>query len=86
MQYVSWIARRARNKRTFPGHLDNVTAGGQSIGFTPMATLTKECDEEAGIPAPLAAQASPVGSINYVMQEELSRKDDVLACFDVSEK
>ena len=78
-----WIAVRARGKRTFPGHLDNVVAGGQPIGLTPFQTLVKECDEEAGLGADLAARAVPIGSISYVQQDRLSLKSDTLACFDL---
>ena len=78
-----WVAVRARGKRTFPGHLDNMVAGGQSIGFTPVQTLVKECDEEAGLPADLAARAVPSGVISYVQQDRMSLKSDTLACFDL---
>ena len=78
-----WIARRARGKRTFPGHLDNVVAGGQPIGLTPLQTLVKECAEEAGIPAELASRALPVGVLDYAQQEGRSLKVDSLVCFDL---
>lgn len=78
-----WIAVRSRQKRTFPGHLDNVVAGGQPIGLLPLQTLVKECDEEAGVGAELATQAVPTGTIAYVQQDGLSLKDDTLACFDL---
>jgi 8-oxo-dGTP pyrophosphatase MutT (NUDIX family) len=78
-----WVAVRARGKSTFPGHLDNIVAGGQAIGSTPLQTLVKECDEEAGLPADLAARAVPIGSISYVQQDRLSLKSDTLACFDL---
>lgn len=79
----TWIAERSRGKRTFPGHLDNMVAGGQSIGLDPAATLTKECAEEAAIPASLAERAAFVGHIDYVQQDGLSLKVDTLACFDL---
>jgi 8-oxo-dGTP pyrophosphatase MutT (NUDIX family) len=78
-----WVARRARGKRTFPGHLDNLVAGGQSIGLEPMATLQKECHEEAGIGAELAARACAVGELHYVHQDGHDRKADTLHCFDL---
>ena len=78
-----WVAVRARDKRTFPGHLDNMVAGGQPIGFTPLQTLVKECDEEAGVGDDLAASAVPIGAISYVQQDRLSLKSDTLACFDL---
>jgi 8-oxo-dGTP pyrophosphatase MutT (NUDIX family) len=78
-----WIARRARGKRTFPGHLDNMVAGGQSLGMTAMHTLVKEAHEEAGVPADLAARAVPAGELHYVQQLDRDLKVDTLACFDL---
>ncbi len=78
-----WIARRARGKRTYPGHLDNMVAGGQSIGFTAMATLRKECQEEAGIGADLVDHAVAAGTLSYAHQDGLSLKADTLTCFDL---
>src|SRR3546814_15669982 len=54
-----WVARRARDKPTYPGMLDNTVAGGQPIGLGLKENLIKECAEEAGIPAALAARAVP---------------------------
>lgn len=78
-----WVARRARDKRTFPGHLDNLVAGGQSIGLDARTTLVKECREEAGIDPALAARALAVGEIRYVHQDGYEVKADTLACFDL---
>ena len=78
-----WIARRARGKRTFPGHLDNLVAGGSSFGYSDEATLRKECHEEAGMPAELAARAVAVGELRYDQQDGRSWKADTLACFDL---
>ena len=78
-----WVARRARDKRTFPGHLDNLVAGGQPIDLTAAATLTKECHEEAGIPPALAARAAQATTIHYVHQDGLAWKPDTLTCFDL---
>lgn len=78
-----WIAVRARGKHTYPGHLDNLVAGGSAIGQLPRQTLVRECHEEAGIPPELAARAVAVGSIRYAMQERLSLKVDRLDLFDL---
>ncbi len=51
-----WIARRALNKPTDPGLLDNLIGGGVPHGQTPHDTLLREGWEEAGLsPAQLAA-------------------------------
>jgi 8-oxo-dGTP pyrophosphatase MutT (NUDIX family) len=52
-----WIARRSDTKATDPGMLDNVVAGGIAWGLSIEETLIKECWEEAGIGADLAARA-----------------------------
>jgi len=78
-----WIAERAHDKPTFPGRWDNTVAGGQPIGLSLQANLTKECAEEAGIPAPLAARALPVGCITYVRAGPEGLKPDTLFCYDL---
>ncbi|WP_153101430.1 NUDIX hydrolase [Paraburkholderia hayleyella] len=62
-----WIARRSESKATDPGMLDNVVAGGIGWGLDARATLIKECWEEAGIAAELAALAQP-GRTLHVLQ------------------
>jgi 8-oxo-dGTP pyrophosphatase MutT (NUDIX family) len=52
-----WIGRRSATKATDPGMLDNVVAGGIGWGLGVEDTLLKECWEEAGMPAELAARA-----------------------------
>jgi 8-oxo-dGTP pyrophosphatase MutT (NUDIX family) len=78
-----WVAERSRQKRTFPGHLDNLVAGGSAIGFLPRQTLEKECHEEAGIPADLARRAVEVGALRYEQQDGRSFKPDRLDLFDL---
>ena len=78
-----WIARRSRDKSTFPGHLDNIVAGGQAFGAVPQETLRRECQEEAGLPAALAEQATAVGAISYLQQDGLGSKADTLWLFDL---
>jgi 8-oxo-dGTP pyrophosphatase MutT (NUDIX family) len=78
-----WIGRRAPNKRVAPNKLDNVVAGGIGNGHGIAATLVKEADEEAAIPAELARQAIPVGAVSYVMETRLGIRDDVLFTYDL---
>lgn len=78
-----WVARRARNKPTFPGMLDNMVAGGQPIGLSLMDNLVKECGEEAGIPPALARRAVPVGLVSYVKESAEGIKPDVQFCYDL---
>jgi len=63
-----WVARRAWDKTTYPGCLDNIVAGGHPVGFSAEENLIKECAEEAGIDAPLARRAVATGMVSYVME------------------
>src|ERR1700693_3945754 len=57
-----WIGRRAPDKRVDPSKLDNIVAGGIGNGYGAAATLVKEADEEAAIPAGVNARAAPGGA------------------------
>jgi isopentenyldiphosphate isomerase len=72
-----WIARRARNKPTFPGMLDNMVAGGMPIGLSLRDNLIKECAEEANIPAELATRAVSTGAISYCKEVHEGLKPDL---------
>ncbi len=78
-----WIARRASDKPTYPGMLDNTVAGGQPIGLGLFENLVKECKEEAGIPAELARLAVAVGAITYCAEAPDGLKPDVQFCYDL---
>jgi 8-oxo-dGTP pyrophosphatase MutT (NUDIX family) len=78
-----WVARRAANKPTYPGMLDNTVAGGQPAGLGLHENLVKECWEEAGIPKHIAAGAVCVGAITYKMDASDGLKPDVQFCFDL---
>jgi 8-oxo-dGTP pyrophosphatase MutT (NUDIX family) len=79
-----WIARRAANKALDPGKLDHVVAGGIPAGLTPLETLLKEAEEEASMPAALAAAARPVGTIAYAMDRPEGLRRDLLHCYEVT--
>ena len=78
-----WVARRARDKPTYPGMLDNMVAGGQPIGIGLLDNVIKECAEEAGIPADIAAGAHAVGTISYWHALEDGVKPDQQFCYDL---
>lgn len=78
-----WIARRARNKATFPGLLDNMVAGGQPAGISAFDNLLKECAEEAGIPAEVAATARPTGLVSYTMASSAGLRRHVMYVYDL---
>lgn len=48
-EYKIWVPRRAKNKPTYPGMLDNTVAGGLGYPYGPWETCIKECWEEAGL-------------------------------------
>jgi 8-oxo-dGTP pyrophosphatase MutT (NUDIX family) len=78
-----WIGRRAPDKRVAPDKLDNIVAGGVGNGYGIAATLVKEADEEAAIPAGLIGRAVPAGAVSYRMETELGIRDDVLFVYDL---
>ncbi len=78
-----WVATRARDKPTAPGKLDHIVAGGQPYGLGVAENLIKEAQEEAGIPAALAAKAVPVGAVSYRCERPEGLRDDVLFCYDL---
>jgi 8-oxo-dGTP pyrophosphatase MutT (NUDIX family) len=79
-----WVARRAMDKLLDPGKLDNIVAGGIPAGLGPMATLVKEAEEEATIPADLASTAVPGGTIEYAMERREGLRRDILYCYDLT--
>lgn len=78
-----WVGRRAPDKRVAPNKLDNLVAGGIGNGHGIRATLFKEGEEEAAIPAALMARAVPVGAVSYCMETALGIRDDVLFVYDL---
>jgi hypothetical protein len=75
-----WVARRAADKPTWPGRRDHLVAGGQPAGLSLAANVAKECAEEAGVPAALAARARAAGAVSYTSLQAAGLKRDVLFC------
>ena len=80
---LMWIARRAYDKPTFPGMLDNMVAGGQPAGISLTDNLIKESHEEAGIPETLARRAIPVGAVTYAMETPEGLKPDAQFVYEL---
>ena len=78
-----WVARRAQDKLLDPGKLDHLVAGGVPAGLSPLDTLLKEAEEEAGLPPDLLASATHVATIDYAMQRDEGLRRDRLHCYDV---
>lgn len=66
-----WVPRRAADKSTFPGMLDNTVAGGLMTGEDPDECIIREADEEASLPdAVVRAGARRVGTVTYTYISE----------------
>lgn len=61
-----WVPRRAKNKETYGGMLDNTVAGGISTGEKPFECLVREAQEEASFPEELVRKkARACGTVTY---------------------
>lgn len=61
-----WVPRRARNKQTYGGMLDNTVAGGLSTGEKAFECLVREAAEEASFSEQLVrSNAKPCGTVSY---------------------
>lgn len=62
-----WVPKRAADKSTFPGMLDNTVAGGLMTGEDPFECIIREADEEASLPAEVVrSRAKALGTITYI--------------------
>jgi len=78
-----WVGRRALDKPTYPGMLDNMVAGGQPAGVSLRDNLAKECHEEADIPQSLSARAVPTGAVTYALETPEGLKPDVQFVYEL---
>ncbi len=78
-----WIARRHRDKPTYPSLLDCVTAGGIPHGAGVSETVLKEMEEEAGITAKIGRRARSVGTLRYRTEQPQGLRNDVIFAFDI---
>ena len=51
-----WVGKRAADKATFPGQLDNLSAGGLAVDERPAEAMVRELEEEASMEPGLAKQ------------------------------
>ena len=82
-ELLMWIARRADDKPTYPGMLDNMVAGGQPVGLGLLENMIKESAEEASVPREIADLAKPAGVISYKNEEDNCLKPDTMFIFDM---
>lgn len=78
-----WIARRTRNKMTYPGKLDTFVAGGRPSEMNPWEVVLKECYEEASIPPPIAQNTIATGAISYQRQLGKTLERDTMFVYDL---
>ncbi|MFN4283671.1 MAG: DUF4743 domain-containing protein [Alphaproteobacteria bacterium] len=78
-----WIAQRSWQSLTAPGKFDTLVVGGQPIELSPLETLIKEGEEEAGLPETLARRAHYVRSVSYLMEAPEGLRNDRLAVYDL---
>ncbi|PID66138.1 MAG: DUF4743 domain-containing protein [Gammaproteobacteria bacterium] len=78
-----WIGKRALNKPTFPGKLDQIAAGGLPYNLSLRENLIKECHEEASIPRQLAEKAQAVSAISYYYDLPIGIRPDVIFNYDL---
>lgn len=82
-ELLMWLGRRSCSKPSYPGMLDQLVAGGLPHGISLQDNLAKECWEEAAIPAELARQAVPVGTVSYCRETDAGIKADLLFNYDL---
>lgn len=78
-----WVGKRAASRKVAPGRWDQMVAGGQPIGLSVRDNMIKECAEEAGVPAALAATAIPAGLLAYVCEQPDGLRDDIAFLYDL---
>jgi len=78
-----WVATRSEQRKTFPGELDNIVAGGQPSNITRQENVIKECYEEASIPEDLAKASEPKGFVSYNMQAGTTLRRKILYVYDL---
>ena len=82
-ELLMWVGRRARDRLVFPGHLDNMVAGGLPSDISLQENLVKEAWEEASLPAELAEKSRAVSVVTYNRVAKRGYRPDVLYCYDL---
>lgn len=78
-----WLARRSATKSIDPGLLDNLVGGGVTAGLSPAEVLVKEAWEEAGIPAELARDATPGGTMSVLREVPEGVQSETISIYDL---
>ncbi len=78
-----WIAERADSRPVDPGKHDNLVAGMIARGATPLGTVIKEANEEAGLGAGLASKARSTGAIRCKRQVDEGLHHEITFVHDI---
>jgi len=78
-----WVGVRSKSKPFWPGMLDQVVAGGQPEGISPMQNLIKEAAEEAAIPKAIAETATAQGELYYCTATSRGIHNDGIFVYDL---
>ena len=81
--YFMWIAKRSKTKQTYPGMLDNFSAGGLTSGLTPTECAIKELEEEANVPREISSKIKSVDAISYAYLGNRGLKRETQFVFDL---
>lgn len=79
-----WCGRRALNKATDPGLLDNVTAGGLPSGESVLSCLQRELAEEAGLFSLEGHELQAAGSVRTSRLEPQGWHDESVHVFNLT--
>ena len=76
-----WIPRRSRTKSTYRGMLDNMVAGGISVGEQPFESLIREAAEEASLEEELIRNgARACGTVSYFLERDERAGGEIGLC------
>ena len=78
-----WLARRAANKPTDPGMLDNLIGGGMTSGLSMEEVLVKEAWEEAGVAAEVARRATRGGTVELLREVPEGVQSEIIHVYDL---
>ncbi len=78
-----WIAQRAHHLKFAPDKLDNLAAGGLTLGLSPQENMFKEAVEEAQIPTELLANMRGTGAVCYLMDTLRGITPDTMFVYDL---
>jgi 8-oxo-dGTP pyrophosphatase MutT (NUDIX family) len=78
-----WLGKRSLSKPIDPGKYDNLVGGGIGWDYGVIETLAKECWEESGVPAELAAKARAGRSIHLLQEVPEGVQAEQLFVYDL---